>query len=139
MTDTLALTYRAPTIPLSENEARGQHWAKVAERLDPWKTATWVTTRNAITQNAVPWEGSRPHQAITVQVSIPFRTNRRRDAHNYTGTIVKAVVDGLVKAGLVPDDTPEWVTVLDPVLTVVGPIPAVATVTVTITRRDTTP
>ena len=52
----------------------------------------------------------------TVEVFIPFTTNRRRDPHNYVGTVVKWIIDGLVYAGAWPDDTPEWVTVLEPVL-----------------------
>lgn len=140
MTGTLHLSFRAPTTPLSENEARGQHWATVAERLGPWKTATWVSARNAIVKREwpPPRDGLAQSLAlvpITVQVTIPFRKNRRRDAHNYTGTIVKAVVDGLVKAGVVPDDTPEWVTVLDSNL---ATIPTGAlTALITIQQRNT--
>lgn len=44
-----------------------------------------------------------------VQVDIPFAQKRRRDPHNYCGTVLKAVIDGLVKEGLWPDDTPDWV------------------------------
>lgn len=33
-------------------------------------------------------------------------------------TVVKSIVDGLVDAGLWPDDTAEWVTVADPTFTV---------------------
>jgi hypothetical protein len=57
----------------------------------------------------------RPLPPCTVQVAIPFRTNQRRDPHNYVGTVVKAIVDGLVRAGVWPDDNPDWVTVLEPI------------------------
>ena len=50
-----------------------------------------------------------------VEVSLPVRDNRRRDPHNYYPT-VKAIVDGLVDAGLWPDDTPEFVRTVEPVL-----------------------
>lgn len=49
-------------------------------------------------------------------VQIPVRGRRRRDPHNYTGTVVKAIVDGLVDAGFWPDDTGEHVTIVDPML-----------------------
>lgn len=48
---------------------------------------------------------------LVVTVSLPDR--RRRDLHNFTPTI-KAIVDGLVDAGLLPDDDathlsgPDW-------------------------------
>jgi hypothetical protein len=51
-----------------------------------------------------------------VTVSIPFLTNHRRDPHNYVGTVVKAIVDGLVAMGAWKDDTAEYVTVKEPVL-----------------------
>lgn len=66
-----------------------------------------------------------------VRVTIPFSNVRTRDPHNYTGTVVKWVIDGLVRAGVWPDDNPAHVTVLDPEL-VVG-----NEVRVTITPRET--
>ncbi len=44
-----------------------------------------------------------------VQIDIPFTQNRRRDPHNYCGTVLKAIIDGLVEINYWPDDTPEWV------------------------------
>lgn len=51
-----------------------------------------------------------------VQIWIPFKDKRRRDPHNYCGTVLKAVIDGLVLAGAWPDDTPEWVGHREPIL-----------------------
>lgn len=56
-----------------------------------------------------------------IQIEIPFNQKRRRDPHNYCGTVLKAVIDGLVNEGLWPDDTPEWVGHREP-LTVTGNI-----------------
>lgn len=50
-----------------------------------------------------------------VHIQIPFLQKRKRDPHNYCGTVLKAVIDGLVKAELWPDDTPEWVGHREPV------------------------
>lgn len=50
-----------------------------------------------------------------VQGSVPFRRESRRDPHNFQGTVVKAVIDGLTDAGFWPDDTPEWVVLADPI------------------------
>jgi hypothetical protein len=51
-----------------------------------------------------------------VRVHIPFPVDRRRDPHNYCGTVVKAIVDGLVNAGAWDDDTPEFVEHISPIL-----------------------
>lgn len=55
-----------------------------------------------------------------VHVTIAFPQKRRRDPHNYTGTIVKAAIDQLVAMDVWPDDTPEWVVTTEPVLVVGG-------------------
>ena len=46
-----------------------------------------------------------------VRVTFPVNDNRRRDSDNPAPT-VKAIVDGLVLAGVWPDDSPEWVETL---------------------------
>jgi crossover junction endodeoxyribonuclease RusA len=131
----LVLEFQAPTQPMSENAARGLHWAKARKALKPWHDAAWAATRNQITRGRVPWLG---HRAVTIQASIPFTTHRRRDPHNYVGTVVKAMVDGVVRAGLVPDDTPEWVEVLEPILVVGSPrIRKPVTVTIMETNHTT--
>ena len=123
------LAFIAPTRPLSVNE--GGHWAAKRRRLKPWQDAAWVTARNYLVKASrtprAPMGFSGP-EPITVQVVLPFKTTQRRDPHNYTGTVVKAVVDGLVRAGLVPDDTAEWVTVLDPILVTQRTQPLIATI-----------
>lgn len=107
-----------PAAPLSMNEAKGMHWRKVRDRCDPWRdTVAWLGKQHRRTVHALIAEHGRP---LAVRVTIPFAVDRRRDAHNYTGTVVKAVIDGLQIAGWIADDTPEWVTVLDPILTVGG-------------------
>lgn len=65
----------------------------------------------------LPWTGLLG-TPCDVKLDLGFRQNRRRDPHNYVGTVTKWVIDGLVRAGLWPDDNPEWVTVHQPVLTV---------------------
>jgi hypothetical protein len=52
-----------------------------------------------------------------VQLEIGFRQDRKRDPHNYCGTVLKAVVDALVAVRLWPDDTPEWVGHRESILT----------------------
>lgn len=102
----------APSPPLSTNEERRLHWGSRCRRLDPWKNATIVLAKQ---QQISAQVDSRPSR---VQLVIPFRSRGRRDPHNYVGTNVKACVDGLVRAGVWPDDTPRWVEVLEPRLVV---------------------
>lgn len=57
--------------------------------------------------------GPQPPSLVTV--TLPVSGNRRRDPHNWTPT-VKAIVDGLVDAGVWPDDNSDWVATVEPVL-----------------------
>lgn len=102
-----------PAAPLSINQERNLHWAARNRRLDPWKITTFWLAKEAKLPAAID---SAP---ATVTVVLPVRGHYRRDPANYYPT-VKAVVDGLVLAGVWPDDTPEYVTVNEPVLTHTG-------------------
>lgn len=81
------------------------HWAERSRRVRAWEHAAYMAARqDRISDLPGRWE---------VTLRLPFATLRRRDPHNYTGTVVKAVIDGLVRAKVWPDDTPEHVTVKD--------------------------
>lgn len=123
---TLTIEFTAPNRPLSENEKRKmRHWAQWRRRLDPWKDATkeaWVLLPEKDKQ-AIRDVG------VNVLVELPFPRKSRRDPHNYVGTNVKTIIDALTTKvdkkddslswnGAWPDDTPEWVTVLEPELTI---------------------
>jgi hypothetical protein len=105
-----------------------RHWAQRDRRLKPWKLITldgWrAVETDSFTKELIGKFG-------TVQVYLPFdRTEKqwaadRRDPHNYVGTMCKVIVDVLtddtrgkkiIEPRLWPDDTPEWVTVLEPIL-----------------------
>lgn len=58
-----------------------------------------------------------------IRVTIPFDKKRRRDPHNYCGTVGKAIIDGLVNAGAWDDDTPDFVEHLAPILVVGKSLP----------------
>ena len=53
-----------------------------------------------------------------MQFTLPFRDNRKRDPHNYVGSVVKAMIDQLVHDGLWPDDDPRYIRILEPKLVV---------------------
>jgi crossover junction endodeoxyribonuclease RusA len=102
-----------PTDPLSLNEERGMNWAKRRRRTHPWRDMTWALALEAKLARRV---AGRP---CTITVVLPFDEERRRDPANFYPT-VKSVVDGLVMARVWPDDTPEYVTVTEPVLRIGG-------------------
>lgn len=96
---------------LSINDSGARNWQAKRRLLQPWRDEmgwAWLqlpmAQRQTITQ--VPCQ---------VQITIGFATNALRDPHNYVGTICKALVDQLVKQGVWPDDTPQWVSVAEPV------------------------
>lgn len=116
------LRFPVPNRPLSINEANSmRHWAAKKRRLDPWKDAVKTAWLDAQSYHWIIRD-----KPTLVEIEIPFDIKRRRDPHNYTGTIVKTVVDALVTkkkggevtwAGAWPDDTPEWIETAEPVLT----------------------
>lgn len=102
--------FRPPGVAVSENAVRGRHWAAVRDRLRPWREAASEAAREAIAAGVVP-----TGVPLRVRVTIPVASMaRRRDPHNYVGTVVKAVLDGMVTAGVWPDDNERWVEVLEP-------------------------
>lgn len=111
----LVMEYAQPATPLSTNQERKVHWAVAKRDLTPWRDVTLMMTRWALAKLARTSGAWRP-QPVTIQVELAFRTAQRRDPHNYVGTVVKATVDGLVRGGLIPDDTPEWATILEPTI-----------------------
>jgi Holliday junction resolvase RusA-like endonuclease len=56
-----------------------------------------------------------PSQRVDVTMTWEVADRRRRDAENPVATL-KALCDGLVDAGIVPDDTPEYMVKHMPVI-----------------------
>lgn len=111
----MRLEFYPPCAAWSVNQKR--HWAADRRDRELWFYSASIYARQANFRGQ-PF----PLSPSTVAVTIPFDSNRRRDPHNYTGTVVKAIIDGLVRAGCWPDDTAEFVTVIDPKLVVGGPV-----------------
>lgn len=100
-----AFTFSPPTKPWSTNQERNLHHYDRAELIREWHGATRLAFTSYRNRNGI----SVPLPRGVVQVTIPFNAKRRRDPHNYCGTVVKAVIDGLVSARAWPDDTPDYV------------------------------
>lgn len=87
--------------PLSLND-RPKHWAQHATLVQHVRETAAILTRNAIYNGALI-----PGTQIIVTLVWYIPTLARRDEDNPVATL-KPLCDGLVDAGLVPDDTPEW-------------------------------
>ena len=92
------LAMPAPCRFLSANHRH--HWALEAQLVKEWREAAhWHAKRAKL-----------PHLAAChIEATLRFPDRRRRDAGNYAPTL-KAVVDGLVDYGLLPDDRHELLT-----------------------------
>ena len=97
--------------PWSTNNDRNLNKYTRAARIKAWKDSTaagWLAAaRNQ--KDSYPKVDSAWYAPSIVHLRIGFTTKRTRDPHNYCGTVLKAVVDGLVQAGVWPDDDPHWV------------------------------
>lgn len=101
--------FHAPDERLTMNKR--YHWAVRARITKLWRTQAFVSAKNFRLQSGVRAHTLRP---CAVRVTFHVPTNHRRDPHN-TAPTVKAIIDGLVDAKFWPDDTPDYVSVLDPV------------------------
>ena len=90
---TLRLPWNKPPLNLNDRT----HWRT--------KAATTKGVRDAAQLLAA---GIIGHATGPIEVTLTYypRDNRRRDADNLVATL-KALCDGLVDAGITPDDTPE--------------------------------
>ncbi|WGH93855.1 hypothetical protein QDX21_03390 [Auritidibacter ignavus] len=91
-------------VPLQQsgwvNTNHREHWAVRNRKTQEWRTATsWVARSSKI----------GPYQHISVTAHVHKTTNRAYDAHNLLPT-AKAMVDGLVDAGVIPDDNNTYLT-----------------------------
>lgn len=107
MIDT-TLVFRPPAERLNMNDR--MHWSDKAKLTAAWKTAAWAVANNMRRHPSFV----QPEGLVSVRVSFPVRSLKtRRDPHNMAPT-VKAVVDGIVTAGVLVDDSSEHVRVIDP-------------------------
>lgn len=95
----------APTLNMNQR----LHWARKAERTADWREAARLAAVNAANN------GLKRNQPFSVvQLVIPVRSLKvRRDPSNWYPT-VKAVVDGLVDAGVFADDSSKHLATVEP-------------------------
>lgn len=96
MTATWTVTIPAPARWLSANQRVDLRRQTPDRRA--WRTAGQEHARAA----------ALPHlQRVHIVAELRFRDRRRRDPHNYYPTL-KALVDGFVDFGLIPDDSHQY-------------------------------
>ena len=86
-------------IPLAQNPLslnKKLHWAPEAKLIKQWRTFAAL--------NAARWP-QLPYAEVTLTWHVTDA--KRRDEDNMFG-LLKPLADGLVDAGVVPDDTPRW-------------------------------
>jgi crossover junction endodeoxyribonuclease RusA len=97
--------------PLNLNEHRRQHWAKKRADIAQWREGTFWLAKAA---------GIPPCDRVTIQLKYVPADNRRRDPLNLVAGL-KPCEDGLVDAGVIPDDSGKFHTSVMPVITEKGP------------------
>lgn len=96
---TTTLTLTPPCAFINANQRT--HWRAKAELTRTWRALAAATIRAEF--NPVHYT----HAHITIAIRFP--DNRRRDVGNLQGT-AKAIVDGLVDAELIADDSDKHIT-----------------------------
>lgn len=99
---TIPLTFTKP--PLNMNQR--MHWAQKAKITKAIRHEAMIRCRATRIRKA---------NHITVQLHYQPRDNRRRDSDNLVPTL-KALCDGIVDAGVVTDDTPDYMTKIMPTI-----------------------
>jgi hypothetical protein len=101
------ITFARPAPLLSLNDRH--HWAHRSRVNKLWRTAAHTA---ACTIG--PPSARRANGRVLIAVTLPVRSVKvRRDPHNFVATI-KPIIDGLVDAGVVPDDDSRWVVTAEP-------------------------
>ena len=98
MTTRLTITPPAPFITANQR----LHWRKRMELTKKWRTEAHELALDLVNQGVT-------HEHVHVLAHLRFADNRRRDVGNWYPT-VKAVIDGAVEAGLLVDDSDQYVT-----------------------------
>lgn len=108
----LTFSFPRPDKPWSTNQDRNLAPHQRYNLITSWKTATKIHYINYVNSN----ECGRTLEPGVVHVTIPFDRKPMGDPHNYCGTVLKAIIDGLVAGRAWPDDTPEFVGHREPTL-----------------------
>ena len=79
----------------------GAHWSKRKKVADQWHEEIWIACKQYQVEPLTEFP-------VIISTKTYFKTKRQRDVSNCF-TTNKLAEDGLVKAGILPDDTPKFV------------------------------
>lgn len=108
----VSFTFKPSAKPWSSNQDRNLAPLRRADLIRTWK----IDAKTHYTNHMNRLKVRRDLRPGSVQVTIPFGRQPVGDPHNYCGTVLKAIIDGLVAGGAWPDDTPQWVGHTEPIL-----------------------
>ena len=95
MTETITLTIDTTRPRMTSNDQRRAHWAKVRNEKAAMETEVWLAARRArLTPITTP---------VRVKIVWHPPNGIHRDSDSL-GPFLKAALDSLVKAGILPDD-----------------------------------
>ena len=107
-----------PAKLMSINELQGRDWKYASRTKSYWMDIGYYSgleLRNRFRT------GARLPTPLTIKARVQFdfdvRQNRRRDGHNYAGTVCKWMIDGMVIAKVFADDSSDHVELLDSTFT----------------------
>lgn len=89
-----------PAMFVSANKRFG-HWGERYRVHEHWRSLAAWRFRQV-------WKDP-PLEKVRVVVTFHFPDRRRRDPHNYVPHVLKPVIDGMVDAGVVVDDSGRYV------------------------------
>jgi len=94
-----------PRIPISLNQQERMHWSKWSREKKEWIHDIFFLVKEQ--GNALP--RGVDHIKIS-RITIYFDKVRTRDESNYEPMIIKPFADALVLAGIIKDDTAQYIT-----------------------------
>lgn len=137
MSYTYEHVFAQPAKVVSINEISGRHWAVAARNFKTfWEKAGWAhgnELRHTLRKDRFQTPLEVP---ATIQFVFSVEGTRRRDGHNYAGTVCKWFIDGMVLAKVFKDDTTEHLTLGDTTFRIVPHrAPKMGYITLTIEER----
>lgn len=106
----IRLPWSAP--PASANDR--DHWRVKARKVATIRQSAKYIVQDAM--SAFPFPMPATPKRIAVGLTYVPRDKRRRDPDNLVVPLFKALCDGIVDAGVVPDDTPAYMVRSMPVI-----------------------
>lgn len=89
-------TFSIYALPPTLNELNNMHHFKRAKKKEQWEQ---------LTLDACMEYRIQPVERVSITMELYFPDRRRRDLDNYSGLGFKFIGDGLVKAGIIKDDS----------------------------------